>query len=378
MGRRGFAWPPVVGLCLLASLSVAASGGDLLVDSGQRLGNEATWGVALGDVDGDGDLDAVTANFDVGAIVWLNDGTGRFSDSGQRLGTGLCESVALADLDGDGAIDIVLGGWDVPISVWWNEGCATFAQGEMPSVNRMCQCLAIGDLSGDGRPDIFVGTDGPDVVLLNAGNRIFLDSGQSLGARPTSGAALGDMDGDDDLDVVAAGWDEPGHVWQNDGTGRLSQLSSFDAVTLHIHGARLADVDRDGDLDAVFALAGRVCCRNVWLNDGAGNLTRAEFDIGNDLQQGIAVSDFDLDGDVDIAQAIGVGARSAPSRVWLADGGTFVDSGVRMGNAFAGSIAAGDLDGDGDEDLFIGFLSLLTGWDYLPHPNQVWINTTNE
>lgn len=58
-------------VCLLVCCWVfaVAAAQDLLVDSGQRLGNEASWAVALGDVDGDGDLDAVVANLDVGAIV---------------------------------------------------------------------------------------------------------------------------------------------------------------------------------------------------------------------------------------------------------------------------------------------------------------------
>jgi hypothetical protein len=51
--------------------------------------------------------------------------------------------------------------------------------------------------------------------------------------------------------------------------------------------------------------------------------------------------------------------------------------GLRIGATFAGGIAFGDL--DGDEDLFIGFLALPNeGWDYKPHPNEVWFNTTNE
>ena len=65
--------------------------------------------VNLGDMDGDGDLDVVLANSNVGGpSLWLNDGMGNFTESGIRnlQGNGL----ALADLDGDGDFDVALSG----------------------------------------------------------------------------------------------------------------------------------------------------------------------------------------------------------------------------------------------------------------------------
>ncbi len=366
-------------LLLVLAVGSGAPAADLLVDSGQRLGNEVTWGVALGDIDGDGDLDAVTANFDAAAMIWLNDGKGQFSDSGQRLGTGRCEMVAVADLDGDCALDIVLGSWDTALAVWWNDGHGVFTEGRSPSVFSRCLSLGVADLNADGRPDLFVGSPGRDFVLLNNGDRTFASGASGLGSTETGGIAFGDMNGDGDVDVVAAGWNEPGRVWANDGTGALAQLCAFDATELHVHGVALADYEGDGDLDAFFAIAGGLAGYNVWRNDGAGTLEPAGFDLGSESQQGLAAADFNLDGRPDIALAIGVGGTPAPSRVWLGTDDGFVDSGVRMGMAFAGRIAAGDLDADGDEDLFIAFLCLPeAGWDYRPAPNEVWLNTTKE
>ena len=375
---RSACW--VVGVFFCLTVAAAATATDLFVDSGQRLGNEATWGVALGDIDGDADLDAVTANFDAGAIIWLNDGTAQFSDSGQRLGTGRCEMVVVADLDGDGTLDIVLGSWDAALEVWWNDGHGVFTAGRSPSIFSKCLSLGVADLNADGRPDIFVGSPGRDFVLLNRGDRTFASGASGLGSTETGGIAFGDMDGDGDPDVVVAGWNEPGRVWANDGTGALTGLSVFDATELHVHGAALADYEGDGDLDAFFAIASRVTDKTVWLNDGTGQLTAAGFAFDPESRQDIAVADFNLDGRPDIAEAIGMGGTPAPSRVWLASESGFVDSGVRMGLAFAGRIASGDLDRDGDQDLFLAFLSLpeQEGWDYRPEPNQVWLNTTRE
>ncbi len=101
-----------------------------LIDSGQRLGAGCSWDVALGDLDGDHDLDAFVANSaegEVGSAVWLNDGQGIFTRQKQDLGYGM--SLSLGDLDGDGDLDIFvthgeLGkstGGGLPNEVWLNE-----------------------------------------------------------------------------------------------------------------------------------------------------------------------------------------------------------------------------------------------------------------
>jgi len=363
-------------ILITGSLPAAVSAKDLFVDSGQRLGEGASWQVALGDVDGDGDLDAVVINEDIGGVVWLNDGRGQFTDSGQRLSVG--STVLVADLDDDQSPDVLIGSWNRALAIWWNDGTGTFSRGVLPYAGSACYALAVGDLDGDSTLDVFVGHQSADRVLMNAENRTFVDSGQRFGNAPTAGVAFGDMDGDGDLDVVAAGWDEPGHVWVNDGTGVLTSQCELDVANLHVHGAALADYENDGDLDVFFALAGGICCRNVWLNDGTGQLSSEDFDFGSTTMQGVAVADFDNDGDQDVALAVGaVTPRS--SIVWLRNERGFTDSELRIGNAFSGGLAVGDLDGDDDLDLFVTFNS-YRGYPMpmMPHPNEVWRNTTVE
>ncbi len=224
-------------------------------DSGQRLGNWATAAVALGDLDDDGDLDAFEVNLGgrsesidsvSGDVVWLNDGTGRFTDSGQRLGQSDGSAVALGDLDGDGDLDAFIGNAHSGRAdeVWWNDGAGTFA-----------------------------------------------DSGQRLGEANTRIVVLDDVDRDGDIDAFV-GYDISGRIWTNDGAGHFSRSSQW-FIWIPEYATNLADVDGDGDQD-VFAIRfnGDIL---VWRNDGSGHFWRSEwpvrpiFLVGGGLALGLLV-----------------------------------------------------------------------------------------
>jgi hypothetical protein len=211
-------------------------------------------------LDGDNDLDAFVANGDWYASgqankVWLNDGNGNFSDSGQSLGgTSGSQDVALGDLDGDNDLDAFVANYVGPNKIWLNDGNGNFSGGQDLS-DKASEGVALGDLDGDNDLDAFIANfyGQANDVWLNDGNGNFSDSGQSLGTSDSWELALGDLDGDNDLDAfIANGKYQGNKVWLNDGNGNFSD-SGQSLGTSFSEGVALGDVDGDNDLDAFVA-----------------------------------------------------------------------------------------------------------------------------
>jgi hypothetical protein len=273
----------------------------------------------LGDLDGDGDLDAFTVG--TPNQVWLNDGTGTFTNTWQAPNESI--SVALGDVDGDGDLDAVVGNDGQPSEVWLNDGTGQFSESQSLTGTGRNFAIALGDLDGDGDLDIFVSCLGPggsspgapDQVWFNDGKGHFVDSGQRLGNWLSASVALGDLDGDGDLDafvgITASLNEEPNVVWLNDGRG---YFSLYQEIYNDSYNIALGDVDGDGDLDAFIANAGP---SQIWLNDGTGH-----FSLGHELNvvhsRNAALGDLDNDGDLDAFVVVhGLFQYENVDTVWL-------------------------------------------------------------
>ena len=355
--------------CLLA-VEFIDTGQELIIPE-LEVEDAFTIAVALDDLDGDGDVDAFViaprrsaiatdpAIFDKlrSSSVWMNDGLGnfRFEMIASRSGT----SVALGDTDGDGDIDAMVDGRPLV-----NDGGGVFSDtGDFPRFGSNpfhgLFVSVLGDLDGDGDLDT-ISVEGPwsrgdRHVWLNDGDGKFSHHELFGVFEQIQDMALADFDGDNDLDAVVAGGVGTGDnsVWLNDGTGRFTRRATVgESVVSHTVAA--GDLDGDNDVDIILGNG------DIFLNDGNGTFEEAFRWLGNSLLEDIALGDVDNDGDLD---AITAGGRGDGNHLWINDGDGFFEIAQDFGSeGFAAAL--GDLDNDGDLDAYIGHLG----------PDKIWLN----
>ncbi len=315
--------------------------------------------LALGDVDADGDLDAVSANQTSNDFTVLaNVGDGTFEVVATTPVGGIHpESVGIADLTGDGLPEIVVG--DDYVRTFVNRGNFEFSPLDPFWVNsKWVAKLDFGDFDADGDVDVLAGTRTPGgtYVMFNDGAgalRARQDIAGKIGAIAT---AQGDFDGDDDKDLVIIG---RGHTfatveWNGDAErAHFVSLESQEPVTIRQepHSGALADVDGDGDQD-LLVIDGTTSLYYL-PNDGEGNFqspTRDQiFRTNANALFSMAVSDLNGDGHLDVA------AMSDSERqiyVLLGDGrGSFTRTSSYSVGAGPVYVRAVDTTGDGLDDL---------------------------
>jgi hypothetical protein len=335
-------------------------------------GAAATFHVALGDLDGDGDLDAVFSNMDVASEVWMNDGLGRFTNSGQFLG-GYAHGVGIGDLDGDGDPDLLFAQATSSYSsrVYLNDGTGRFSASRYTLDDRTesANFLSLFDADGDG--DLDAG-----VYYANRTNVLYLNNGmaqfEAFGPRIPGMACWGDVDGDGDVDAVVQRFEGGYSIRLNHGDGTFEEAGIVNAPTTFSPGSfAVGDVDADGDLDIICACGGPTPDMPLTMlrNNGAGGFSYVpESHLMTSLAR-VSLGDLNGDGSLDVF----LGCIESPNIIGLGNGsGGFIDMGTRLGgNTMEGVSGIGDLDGDGDLDLFVAIYGQ-------GGPNEVWLNTTGK
>ena len=229
---------------------------------------EDAYSVFAIDVDGDGDVDALSASYNDDTVACYENAcstttvcSGSASLSSPLAvvsGQGEAFGIKAVDLDGDGDLDVVSGHSTSVNKVLWNEndGAMGFSYHDVDSSSTGTWGVDTSDVDGDMEIDVLAAAFDSDSASWyeNDGSEAFSEHVLTASLLSAVDAYAGDVDGDGDVDVIAMGYGAPASStiewYENDG----SQVFTTHTITSDLNGGSAIhdfDIDGDGDVDVV-------------------------------------------------------------------------------------------------------------------------------
>jgi len=326
---------------------------------------DGAYDVHVADMDGDGDMDIVSASYTDDTIAWYeNDGAADPSWSAENIDTNVdgALDIHVADMDNDGDLDIVSASDNDEIIAWYENDGATNPSWSKSIIyygdNDWPTRVYTGDMDGDGDMDIVSVSYNDDTIAWyeNDGNANPSWSASDI-ATSADGAYdvfAADMDGDGDMDILSASRVDDTIAWyENDGASDPSWTASDIATDAeNATSVFAADMDNDGDMDIVSASTNDDTI--AWYeNDGASDPSWTASDIATDADyaESVFAADMDNDGDMDIVSASAYDDTIA----WYENDGnanpSWTTREIATSADYATSVFAADMDNDGDMDI---------------------------
>ncbi len=326
-------------------------------------------------------IDATAGSIQMGTIrASANAGSGpaRFLDVSLThlpRDHGFSQDAEVADMDGDGDPDLLIPAYSGQKDrLYLNDGQGRFVDvsaTHVPDLRAESVHWEPCDVDGDGDVDIAIAVEGGQ-------NRLYLNDGQGRLSDVTDQPSrmprdqdfsediqAGDLDGDGDMDLVAANLVDSKdprkggqiRIYINDGKGffRDGTQGGIPIRATRTYDVNLADLDGDGDLDIFAANYGEVC--RAYRNDGQGRfveltLSSSSSTLDKGFHTSAEIGDLDGDGDLDIF----VGTFQGQSLLYRNQGRSgFIEDKISLPQLSMSTydVALGDLDGDGDLDAIL-------------------------
>ncbi|MFM9839029.1 MAG: FG-GAP-like repeat-containing protein [Cyclobacteriaceae bacterium] len=291
-------------------------------------------GIALFDFDNDNDLDMFIARSGpLACLLLINNGNWAFTktavvESIFATGTGSTfRALAVLDYDKDGKADIFVGN-DFGSSPFTYSnyilknvnGTSVSKITSDPFVTDLNGTLTIapGDYDNDGDQDLFLANRGTNVA-----NKLYKNNGDGTFALATGlvfdtdlmtngrTASWGDIDNDGDLDLYVGQSTQADKLYQNNGDGTFTSLTSSPVAETNSSttGSAFGDIDNDGDIDLIVVNGG---ANSIFINNGTGTYTKSstlELLVNPNIAEiGGSFCDFDKDGFLDFYPSLSTGS----------------------------------------------------------------------
>jgi len=335
---------------------------ELEVARGGTNGVEALYAA---DLDGDGDVDLLTASYGDGHVLWhenLGMAPAAFLTHEISDDQPGASDVFAADLDGDGNVDVLSTARTSGRVAWFRSHhepgqAPVFSERTISVLVDIPLAVFAADLDGDGDTDVLsAGFDDDTIAWYESDGAVPPAFTVRLVSNTADGAAsvfAADLDGDSDIDVLSASRLDGSIAWyENDGAADPMFVERSIAVAPGATSVVAADVDGDGDPDVATASLGDDTV--AWYENLGGTppaFTRHVVSTTGIDPVRVVVADVDGDGKRDL-----LSASRASDAIFLHRnlGGTpptFATLTVSSTAVSAQSVAAADLDGDGDTDI---------------------------
>ncbi|HSH02144.1 MAG TPA: FG-GAP-like repeat-containing protein [Anaerolineae bacterium] len=347
-----------------------------------------TTAIAIGDMNGDGILDLVTATNGEQLLLYTNElpnaGVVDFSVSTISIFPDHNTDVALGDLDRDGDLDVVVANLNAVNVAYVNMGGAqngtpgTFAEAWTTPANIATNSVALGDANNDGNLDIAFGNASGHTNTIyfndkfnfaNSSSFNFYLGWQSTETNNTTSVAWGDPDNDGDLDLAVGNGGQTNRLYQNDGQGQFTSLL-LDNDRKRTSAISWGDMDGDGDVDLAVVNDNNQVNQIYQNNYGRTLLPSPDpIDAAGGQSSATIFGDIDNDGDLDLI----IGNYQEDNHVYFNNGGgdfTLTPAALPNEDNATRALALGDVDNDGDLDLAVANdgapnqLFLNDGWGF--------------